>query len=144
MRKDDFMVKHIKNFLLGTIISGLFYIIAFVITLITQIPAYIFGYTVWFILMAVIMGIADIFSYDFLLEKFGEKIKVLLIQSGSIFTIFSLRPFITILRFYDFHGDDNCDHVFLFPFFMQAVCIIGGLAVSLIWRKIQKRRAEAK
>ena len=138
------MINHIKNFLLGSIISGLFYILSFIITLISQIPAYIFGYAVWFILMAVIMGIADIISYDVLLEKFGGKIKALLIQSGSIFTVFSLRPFIFILRFYDFHGDDNCDHVFLFPYFLQTICILGGIAVSIIWRKIQKRRAEIK
>lgn len=143
------MINHIKIFLLGAIISGLFYILSFIISYISQFPAYIFpsyifGDTVCFVIMAVIMGIADILSYDFLLEKFGGKVKVLLIQSGSIFTIFSLRPFITILRFYDFHGDDNCDYVFLYPFFIQVVCIIGGLAVSLIWREIKKRRAEAK
>lgn len=138
------MVNHIKNFFLGSIISGLFYILSFVIILITQIPAYVFGYAVWFVLMAVIMGTADILFYDLLLDKFSGKIKVLLIQSGSIFTIFSLSPFIKILLFYDFHGDDNCDHVFLLPFFLQLICISGGIAVSIIWRRIQKRRTEAK
>ena len=118
------MVNHIKNFFLGSIISGLFYILSFVIILITQIPAYVFGYAVWFVLMAVIMGTADILSYDLLLDKFSGKIKVLL--------------------FYDFHGDDNCDHVFLLPFFLQLICISGGIAVSIIWRRIQKRRTEAK
>lgn len=138
------MTKQIKNFLTALILSGFFYVLSFVIILITQIPAYVFGYAVWFILTAVIMGIADIFSYDFLLDKFGGKIKVLLIQSGSIFTVFSLCPFIKILLSYDFYSDTECGQIFLLPFFLQMICISGGIAVSVMWRRIQKRRTETK